>query len=127
MLDEYINKFNRGITRVDVSDLPFHLPYIDFSMASYKVKYYSNLNQYKNVLIKYINIISASNGIVRAPIDEFDKFNKGIRVLSEIEESTFEIADNDYDSDDDRDRYSCDYDSTDDGDAESDYHDSDSE
>lgn len=125
LLDEYINKFNRGITRVDVSDLPFHLPYIDFSTVSYKVKYYRELGIYKDVLIKYINIISASNGIVRAPIDEFDKFNKGIRVLSEIKESTFEIAENDYDSDDDNDKYSCDYDSTDDGGyAESEFSDS---
>ena len=125
LLDKYINKFNRGITRADVSDLPFDLPYFDYSMISYNVKsYYRNIATYKNVLNKYIDIISKSNGVIRVSNEEFKTFCKGVRALKEVEEHPRVYKDV-YENDSDR--YECDYDSTDCGYAESDYYDSDSE
>lgn len=123
LFDKYISKFYGSIARANVDDLSFNLPSIDFSLTSYNVKYYyRDIAVYKNVLKKYIDIISASDGIVNIPKEEYNAFCKGVQTLKEMKEN-LRVYKKHYVNDEDR--YECDYDDTDSCYSESDYEGSD--
>lgn len=76
MLDKYIYKFNRCITRVDLSDIPFSIDTQQETRYSYTSRYTStNWNNIKDKMITFIDIFCKVNNseISAENIDDFNK------------------------------------------------------
>lgn len=80
LLNKYINKFNRDIVRVDISNLPFKLYR---KRNSDYIQNYDKIYRYKNVLIKYINLLSMDKHVVCSST-EINELEKGLKVLKDF-------------------------------------------
>lgn len=106
LLNKYINKFNRDIVRIDISNLPYKLYRKCDSDYTYSIHNYDEISMYKNVLIKYINLLSMNKHVVCRPSTEVNE-------LKDIITQKLNVKYEDFSDDNADDNFYCSTDSSD--------------